>query len=67
MLATGIRTDLGIKIFGENLDTLERLAIEAEELVKNIPGAADVYAERTQGGSYIDIDINRVKRFQDTE
>ena len=59
MLATGIRTDLGIKIFGENLDTLERLAIEAEELVKNIPGAADVYAERTQGGSYIDIDINR--------
>jgi len=38
---------------------LERLAIEAENLVKNIPGAADVYAERTQGGSYIDIDINR--------
>ncbi|MEZ4822548.1 MAG: efflux RND transporter permease subunit [Ignavibacteria bacterium] len=59
MLATGIRTDLGIKIFGENLDTLEKLAIKAEELVKNIPGAADVYAERTQGGSYIDIDINR--------
>jgi len=59
MLSTGIRTDLGIKIFGDNLDTLERLAIEAENLVKNIPGAADVYAERTQGGSYIDIDINR--------
>lgn len=59
MLSTGIRTDLGIKIFGENLDTLEKLAIKAEELVKNIPGAADVYAERTQGGSYIDIDINR--------
>ena len=59
MLSTGIRTDLGIKIFGDNLDTLERLAIEAENLVKNIPGAADVYAERTQGGSYIDIDIKR--------
>ena len=59
MLSTGIRTDLGIKIFGDNLDTLEMLAIEAERLVKNIPGAADVYAERTQGGSYIDIDINR--------
>ncbi|MBL8007944.1 MAG: efflux RND transporter permease subunit [Ignavibacteria bacterium] len=59
MLSTGIRTDLGIKIFGDNLDTLERLAIDAESLVKNIPGAADVYAERTQGGSYIDIDINR--------
>lgn len=59
MLSTGIRTDLGIKIFGENLDTLERLAIKAENIVKKIPGAADVYAERTQGGSYIDIDINR--------
>ncbi|HMQ68840.1 MAG TPA: CusA/CzcA family heavy metal efflux RND transporter [Ignavibacteria bacterium] len=59
MLATGIRTDLGIKIFGENLDTLEKLAIKAENLVRNIPGAADVYAERTQGGSYIDIDIKR--------
>lgn len=59
MLSTGVRTDLGIKIFGDNLDTLERLAVKAESLVKNIPGAADVYAERTQGGSYIDIDINR--------
>lgn len=59
MLSTGVRTDLGIKIFGDNLDTLERLAIKAEELIKNIPGAADVYAERTQGGSYIDIEINR--------
>ncbi|MEO6695586.1 MAG: efflux RND transporter permease subunit, partial [Ignavibacteria bacterium] len=59
MLSTGIRTDLGIKIFGESLDTLERLAIIAENIVKKIPGAADVYAERTQGGSYIDIDINR--------
>ncbi|MBS1518038.1 MAG: efflux RND transporter permease subunit [Bacteroidetes bacterium] len=59
MLSTGIRTDLGIKIFGENLDTLEKLAVRAEDLVRNIPGAADVYAERTQGGSYIDIDVNR--------
>lgn len=59
MLSTGIRTDLGIKIFGENLDTLEKLAVKTEELVRNIKGAADVYAERTQGGSYIDIDINR--------
>ncbi|MBN8571399.1 MAG: efflux RND transporter permease subunit [Ignavibacteria bacterium] len=59
MLATGVRTDLGIKIFGENLDTLERLAIQVERIVKPIPGAADVFAERTQGGSYIDIDIKR--------
>ena len=59
MLSTGIRTDLGIKIFGDNLDTLERLAIEAGEIVKNVPGAADVFAERTQGGKYIDIEIRR--------
>jgi len=59
MLSTGIRTDLGIKIFGDNLDTLEKLAVRAEELVRNIPGAADVYAERTQGGTYLEIDIKR--------
>jgi len=59
MLATGVRTDLGIKFFGDNLDTLERLAVVAENIVKKIPGAADVFAERIQGGTYIDIDIKR--------
>lgn len=59
MLSTGVRTDLGIKIFGDNLDTLERLAIDAESIVKTVNGAADVFAERTQGGKYLDIDINR--------
>ncbi|MGH2574973.1 MAG: efflux RND transporter permease subunit, partial [Ignavibacteria bacterium] len=59
MLSTGVRTDLGIKIFGDNLDTLERLAIEAEQIVKKIPGAVDVFAERIGGGRYVDININR--------
>ncbi|MBV6477887.1 MAG: Cation efflux system protein CusA [Ignavibacteria bacterium] len=59
MLSTGVRTDLAVKIFGENLDTLEHIAIIVESVLKKIPGAADVFAERTQGGSYIDIDINR--------
>ncbi len=59
MLSTGVRTDLAVKVFGENLDTLEQLAIRAETILKKIPGAADVFAERTQGGSYIDIDIKR--------
>jgi len=59
MLSTGVRTDLGIKIFGDNLDTLERLAIDAERIVKDVDGAADVFAERTLGGKYLDIDINR--------
>ena len=59
MLSTGVRTDLGVKIFGDNLDTLEILAIKAENILKKVQGAADVFAERTQGGSYIDIDIKR--------
>jgi Cu(I)/Ag(I) efflux system membrane protein CusA/SilA len=59
MLSTGVRTDLGIKIFGKDLDTLERLAIEAEQIVKKVPGAADLYAERTQGGYFLDIKIDR--------
>lgn len=61
MLSTGIRTDLGIKIFGANLDTLEKLAIETESILKDIPGAADVVAERVQGGSFLDITTDREK------
>ncbi|MEW5799296.1 MAG: CusA/CzcA family heavy metal efflux RND transporter [Bacteroidota bacterium] len=59
MLSTGVRTDLGVKIFGKNLDTLERLAIEAEQILRTVPGAADLYAERTQSGRFVDIAINR--------
>jgi len=59
MLATGVRTDLGVKIFGADLDTLERLAIESERILRKVPGAADLYAERTQGGLFLDIKIDR--------
>lgn len=59
MLSTGVRTDIGFKIFGENLDTLEAYAIKAEGLLKNIDGAADVVAERVQNGYYLDIQIKR--------
>lgn len=59
MLSTGVRTDLGIKIFGASLDTLEQLAIQAEGIVRTVPGAADVYAERTQSGRFIDVKLNR--------
>ncbi len=59
MLSTGVRTDLGVKIFGKDLDTLEQLAIEAERILRKVPGAADLYAERTQGGLFIDIAIDR--------
>lgn len=59
MLSTGVRTDLGVKIFGRNLDTLEQLAIQAEQILRRVPGAADLYAERTQGGLFLDIVIDR--------
>ncbi len=59
MLSTGVRTDLGVKIFGKDLDTLEQLAIRAEQLLRRVHGAADLYAERTQGGRFLDIKIDR--------
>jgi len=59
MLSTGVRTDLGVKIFGANLDTLEHLAIDAEQILRKVSGAADLYAERTQGGLFLDIMIDR--------
>ncbi len=59
MLSTGVRTDLGVKIFGRNLDTLESLAIQAEQILRKVPGAADLYAERTLGGLFLDIKVDR--------
>lgn len=59
MLSTGVRTDLGVKIFGSDLNVLKDLAIQAEAILKPVNGAADVVAERVTGGSYIDIDIDR--------
>lgn len=55
MLTTGVRTDLGLKFYGNNLDTLEALAVQAESILKPIQGAADVAAERSQSGSFLDI------------
>lgn len=59
MLSTGIRTPVGIKVFGKDLNTIERLATEIESVVKALPGTASVYAERIVGGYYVDIDIKR--------
>jgi Cu(I)/Ag(I) efflux system membrane protein CusA/SilA len=59
MLSTGVRTDLGVKIFGNDLNVLKDLALQAEAILKPIPGAADVVAERVTGGNYLDIDIDR--------
>lgn len=55
MLATGIRTPLGIKLFGSDLNELERLSREVEIAIKNIPGTTSAYAERLSGSYYLDI------------
>lgn len=59
MLATGIHTDLGLKIVGNDLETLGEIAIEAEQILREIPGATDLYAERTTDGYYLNITPNR--------
>ena len=59
MLNTGVRTQLGIKIFGPDLGTLEQLGLKAEAILRKVPGAADLYTERISGGQYIDIDVDR--------
>jgi copper/silver efflux system protein len=59
MLSTGIRTDIGIKIYGQKLDTIYRLSREIEMALMNVDGIADLYAEQLTGGKYLDIQINR--------
>jgi len=59
MLSTGIRTPVGIKVFGGDLAELEATALEVEAAVKTVPGATSVYAERVTGGYYIDVRIDR--------
>jgi len=59
MLSTGVRTDLGVKIFGSDLNTLKDLAVQAEGILKTVQGSADVVAERVTGGNYLDIDVDK--------
>jgi len=59
MLSTGIRTPIGIKVFGADLGQVEKLAIEIEEAVKKVPGYSSSYTERIIGKSYIEYIINR--------
>jgi Cu(I)/Ag(I) efflux system membrane protein CusA/SilA len=59
MLTTGVRTPVGIKIFGPNLKTIETIGKNIERVAKEIPGTRSVYAERVSGGYYLDFIINR--------
>ncbi|MEL6300486.1 MAG: CusA/CzcA family heavy metal efflux RND transporter [Pseudomonadota bacterium] len=59
MLATGIKTPVGIKIAGPELTVIQHIGQELERIVKTVPGTASVYSERVAGGRYVDIDIDR--------
>ena len=59
MLATGVRTAVGIKIFGPSLDTLQALGERVERIVQQVPGTRSAFAERGVSGYYVDIEVDR--------
>jgi Cu(I)/Ag(I) efflux system membrane protein CusA/SilA len=61
MLATGVRTAVGIKIFGPDLDTLQMLGERVERIVQRVPGTRSAFAERGVSGYYVDIEIDRAE------
>ncbi len=61
MLSTGIRTPIGIKVFGKDLNEMERLAREIETVVKSVPGTTSAFAERITGGFYLNIEPDRTQ------
>lgn len=61
MLATGIKTPVGIKIAGSDLDTIQSIGKDIEQLLSTLPATTSVYAERVAGGRYLKIDIDRNK------
>ncbi|WP_419799654.1 MAG: efflux RND transporter permease subunit [Terasakiella sp.] len=59
MLATGIKTPVGIKVAGPDLEVIAKVGEEIEKVIKNVEGTASVYAERVTGGRYVTVDIDR--------
>ncbi|MCE7864369.1 MAG: efflux RND transporter permease subunit [Bacteroidetes bacterium CHB5] len=59
MLATGIRTDVGIKVFGQNLDSIYSISERVKSILQAVPGVKDLYVDPITGGKYLVIDINR--------
>jgi Cu(I)/Ag(I) efflux system membrane protein CusA/SilA len=55
MLTTGVRTPVGIKVFGESLEEIERLSIELEGMLREVPGTRSTFAERQSGRPYVDV------------
>jgi Cu(I)/Ag(I) efflux system membrane protein CusA/SilA len=61
MLATGIKTPVGVKISGPDLEVIEQVGRDVEAVMKELPGTASVYSERVAGGRYVTVDIQREK------
>jgi Cu(I)/Ag(I) efflux system membrane protein CusA/SilA len=59
MLTTGIRTPVGIKVFGSDLKQIETIGKQLEQIVQKVPGTRSVYGERVAGGYFVDFDLNR--------
>ena len=61
MLTTGIRTPVGIKVFGSDLKQIEAIGKQLEQIVQKVPGTRSVYGERVAGGYFVDFDLNRAE------
>ncbi len=59
MLATGIKSPIGVKISGSNLEEIDRVASQVEKIAKGVPGVSSALAERLTGGRYVEVDIDR--------
>lgn len=61
MISTGIRAQLGVKLLGDDLDTLQALAFEAERILRTVPGASGVAPSRVQGKPYVEVEVDRAR------
>jgi len=59
MLSTGIRTDVGVKVYGQNLDSIYAVSERVKAALETVPGVKDLYVDPITGGKYLEIDINR--------
>ena len=61
MLSTGIRTPVGVKVFGKDLGEIDKVARDIEAVLRNVPGTSSAFAERTLGGYYVNVDPDRAQ------
>ena len=59
MLSTGIKSPVGVKVYGDDLETLDRVSQRIEQVAKTVPGVSSAFAERLRGGHYLNVDIDR--------